>query len=270
MSPSFLRAAPLLAALLCAGCMDARAVDADLGEGRLRVFNAVVNQNTVRPGDTLDVLVDGSTAPPGARALGRGAASAHAPVRAGVHTFQARVSGDTRPEAQAGLLTFDARLRTLAEWDHTVYLVGRVPLFGAPDVQPVLVREDPFPPSTGPGGVRNARVRLVNAAPFAGGTNPTGTQLRLFLTDAAQPAPPLSSLEPAAVTSYRFASENVELAPGVYRATVARNTLLLVQDTLHLAPGSTRSLVVVSTAAAATPSAANHVLVKLQDPEASR
>ncbi len=270
MNPSFLRAAPALAALVLAACMDARPVDAGLAEGRLRVFNAVVNQNGVRPGDTLDVLVDGSTAAPGARALRRGAATAHAPVRAGVHTFQARAAGDTRPEAQVGLLTFDARVRTLAGWDHTVYLVGRIPVFGTPDVQPVLVREDPFPPSAGPGGVRNARVRMVNAAPFAGGATPTGTQLRLFLTDAALPAPPLGTLEPAGVASYRFSTADVEVAPGLYRATVARGSVLLVQDTLRLAPGSTRSLVVVSTASAATPSAANHVLVTLQDPEASR
>lgn len=272
MSSRSLHAAPALASLLLlASCMDAGPVDSGGDEGRLRVFNAVVNQNTTRPGDTVDVLVDGSDAAPGARALPRGTATAYAPVRAGVHSFQARIAGDTRPATLSNLVVFDARVRTLGEWDHTVYMVGRVPAFGAPDVQPLLVREDPFPPSMGPDGVRNARIRMVNAAPFAGGATPTGTQLRLVLTDADAPSPPLSTLQPAGVASYRNATADVEVPPGRFRATVVRGTaLVLVQDTVHLAPGSVRTLVVVSRAAAATPSAANHTLVKLQDPETPR
>jgi hypothetical protein len=268
MTTRFLRATAAVLPLLVAACVNAGPVEAGMEEGRLRVFNAVVNQGSTRPGDTLDVMVDGSTGAPGARALRLGTGTEYRPVAAGVHDFQARLSSDARPAAQSDLIPHQARVRTFAEWDHTVFLVGRVPAFGAPDVQPVLVREDPFPPSLGADGTRNARVRLVNAAPFASGSTGTGAPLSLLMSDATLPAPPLGSLAPAGQALYRNASVEVELRPGSYRASVVRGTAaLLVQDTVQLAPGSVRTLVVVSTAAAATPSAANHRLVKLRDRE---
>lgn len=260
--PRLFRATAAAALLLAAACEPSGTLPGEEGSAELRVFSAVHNASTARPGTRVDALVDGSASAPGATALDRHTATAYAPVEAGVHRFGARLAGDERPEAQSALVTFDARGRTLAGWSYTLFLVGTVPSFGASTVQPLLVAEDPFAPSAG-----SARLRVANAAPFAVGTAGTGAQLRVYLLPGAG-APPSSfgELAPLFTLGYRQVSPDQEVAPGTYRVAIVRtNGALLVSDTVQLTAGASRTAVVVSTASAATPAPANHRVLRLTD-----
>ncbi|HYW06604.1 MAG TPA: DUF4397 domain-containing protein [Longimicrobium sp.] len=261
------RAAAVAALLLAAACESAGTLPGEDGTAELRVFSAVYNASTARPGQRVDALVDGSPEQPGAAALDRHTATAYAGLEAGVHRFGARLAGDDRPAAQSALVTFDARGRALAGWSYTLFLVGTVPAFGAPTVQPILVSEDPFAPSPG-----SARIRVVNAAPYAVGSAGTGAQLRVYLLPGSQPLPTsYAALAPLFTIGYRQASPDVEVAPGTYRVAIVRtNGSLLASDTVQLAAGSRRTAVAVSTGPAATPAPANHRVLRLTDRETPR
>lgn len=261
------RAAAAAALLASTACEPSGTLPGEEGTADLRLFSAVHNASTARPGTRVDVLVDGSAELPGATGLDRHTATAYAPLQAGVHRFDARLAGDERPEAQSALIGIDARGRALAGWSYTLFLVGTVPSLGAPTVQPLLVAEDPFAPSPG-----SARIRVVNAAPYAVGAAGTGAQLRVYLLPGSAPPPSsFAALAPLYTVGYRQVSPDQEVAPGTYRVAIVRtNGALLVSDTVQLAAGASRSAVVVSTASAATPLPANHRVLRLTDRETSR
>lgn len=258
-----------LAAALLAGC-DNAAAPVGIGDGpaRMRAVNAVVNRGTTFSG-ALDVLVDSAAGSPGASALAAGAASPYAEVQPGLHTLTARMTGDGRPAAQANLFRRDVRLRMAGGFGYTVVVAGVAPATGvaaAGAVEPVMVADDPFAPSRGADGRRQARVRLVNAAPYAAGTE-NGTLVSLYVTPGTQPPGSLFDLAAQSVVGYRQAGDPLELAPGTYTITVARtaNARVLGRQVVELAPGAARTFVISSVAPTTAPALANHRLSTLVD-----
>lgn len=257
------------AAAVLAGC-DNAAAPVGIGDGlaRVRAFNAVVNRNTKLSG-ALDVLVDSAVRSAGADSLAPGAASPYGDAEPGVHVFTARMAGDARPIAQSNLFRRQVRLRTAGGFGYTVVVAGVVPPTGLPAagaVEPVIVADDPFPPSRGADGQLRARVRLVNAAPYAAGTE-AGTLISLFVTPGTQPPGSLFDLAAQSVVAYRQAGAPVELPAGTYTVTVARtaNARVLGRQVMELAPGAARTFVISSIAPTTTPGLANHRLSILND-----
>ncbi|MEW5927481.1 MAG: DUF4397 domain-containing protein [Gemmatimonadota bacterium] len=267
--PFFPARAALAAALLAAGCDGGDPVGSGPDTARLRVFNAVTNQGaTIRARET-DVLVDSSTAPPGAAALSPNTGTQYADVQAGAHAYVARRAGDLRLGGQANLLGFNARATLAGGFDYTLYVIGVVGVDETAAVAPLLLADDPFPPSrAADGAALQARVRLVNAAPFAGGSAAgAGTLLRLYVTPGGAPAPAaVTTLAPAASVQYRQASAALELPAGSYTFTAAQPSgRIVAQATLSLPAGAARTLVATSGEPTTSPAPANHALAVLTD-----
>lgn len=261
------RALFLLGLAAAAACDGGAGAPTGIGTGpaRLRAFNAVVNADP-RFGGSVDLVVDGSTLRPGAPSVAPGAASEYAAAGEGLLSFHARLTGDSRPPAQSNLLRGERRLRAAGGFDYSLYLVGVVPEAGAADVEPLAVTDDPFPPSRGPDGRPRARVRLVNAAPYAGGT-PGGTLVSLYVTPGAAPPESFFELVAQSVIGYREAGGAVEVAPGTYTVTAVRTLTygVLARRVVRLDPGAARTFVVVSDRPTAAPSPDDHRLVSLTD-----
>jgi hypothetical protein len=258
-----------VAAALLAGCDDA-AAPTGIGDGpaRVRAFNAVVNRNTSVSG-ALDVLVSGAVQTPGVAGVAAGAASPYGDAEPGVYGFTTRMAGDARPIAQSNLFRREVRLRTAGGFGYTLVVAGVVPPTGVPAagaVEPVIVPDDPFAPSRGADGRLQARVRLVNAAPYAAGTE-AGTLISLFVTPGTQPPGSLFGLAAQSVVAYRQAGAPLELSPGTYTVTIARtaNARVLGRQVVELAPGAARTFVISSIAPTTAPALANHRLSILND-----
>lgn len=272
---SFRRSGALLVVLVVGlaslgACNDGAITDPP-GPARLRVVNAVRNQSKLFPGDSIDVAVDSSTAPPGAGALGFGAATPYADLGSGIHSYFARVTGDGRTGGPENILRFVPRLQAVGGFTYTMVMTGVVPPEGVEEigaVSPVYVTDDRFPPSRVPGGTElHARFKVINAAPYAAGAT-AGTLTSVYLTPGAE-APPtsVSALVPRATASYRNTTRSVEVVPGTYYLTVATAARRIVaQQQVTFAAGAARTLVLISTSPAPTPpSPANHALITLAD-----
>lgn len=256
MSRRLLRPAALIAALLLAAACDGDGpVDPDSGPARLRVFNAVVSAG----GDAIEVRVD-SSAVLGA-AVAQSASTEFAEMEPGAHRFEARLAGATRD-----LFGGSARATVAGGFGYTLLAVGTVPEFGTPNVVPVLVADDPFPPSRVPGSsAYHARIQVVNAAPFAGGAAGTGALLQAFVTEGDAPES-IGGIAPLLTIGYRNASAPRELPAGRYTVTLARlNGAVVAQETIELGAGHARTLVLASGEATASPSPDNHRIVVLAD-----
>lgn len=258
MSRRLLRPAALAAAvlLIATACDGDGPVDPGAGPARLRVFNAVVGPGA----DVLEVRVD-SAAAPGAAAVPQSQSTEYAQIDPGTHRFEARLAGSTRD-----LFGGSARAVTVGGFGYTLLAVGTVPAFGAPDVAPLLVADDPFPPSrTADGGAYHARIQVVNAAPFAGGAAGTGALVQAFVT-AGDPPAGIADVAPSLTIGYRNASTPLELPAGRYTVTLARlNGAVVARETIELGAGHARTLVLTSGESTASPSPDNHRIVVLAD-----
>ncbi|WP_420127236.1 DUF4397 domain-containing protein [Longimicrobium sp.] len=254
MSCRLLRHAALIAALLLAACDGDGPVDPGAGPARLRVFNAVVSPGA----DPIEVRAD-SSAVLGA-AVPQSESTAFAEIGAGTHRFEARLAGATRD-----LFGGSARAVMVGGFGYTLLAVGTVPAFGTPDVRPLLVADDPFPPSRVPGGTAyHARIQVVNAAPFAGTTG-TGALVQAYITEGDAPAS-IGGVAPSLTIGYRNASTPLELPAGRYTVTLARlNGAVVARQTIELGAGHARTLVLASSGATASPSPDNHRIVVLAD-----
>jgi len=256
MSRRLLRPAAAIAALLLAAACDGDGpVAADAGPARLRVFNAVVSPGA----DAIEVRVDSSAAP-GAAAVPQSASTEFVEIDAGAHRFEARLAGSTRD-----LFGGSARATMVGGFGYTLLAVGQVPAFGTPDVRPMLVADDPFPPSRVPGGsALHARIQIVNAAPYAGGTA-TGALVQAFITEGDAPGG-IGGIAPSFAIGYRNATTPLELPAGRYTVTLARlNGAVVARQTVDLGAGHARTLVLTSGEATASPSPENHRIVVLAD-----
>lgn len=256
MNRRLFRPAALAAALLLAAACDGDdPVNPGAGPARLRVFNAVVSPAA----SPTEVRVDSSAAP-GAAAVPQSTGTAFAEIDAGTYRFEARLAGGARD-----LFGGSARVVMAGGFGYTLLAVGTVPQSGTPNVAPVLVADDPFPPSRTPdGGGYHARIQVVNAAPYADGTA-TGALVQAYVTEGGAPAG-IGDLAPAFAIGYRNASTPLELPAGRYTVTVARlNGAVVARQTIDLGAGHARTLVLTSTEATASPSPANHRIVVLAD-----
>lgn len=255
MSRRLLRPAALAAALLLAAACDGDGpVAADAGPARLRVFNAVVSPGA----GAIEVRADSSAT------LGAVAPSESTPfaeIDPGAHRFEARLAGGARDLFGGG-----ARATVAGGFGYTLLAVGTVPEFGAPNVAPMLVADDPFPPSrTADGAAYHARIQVVNAAPFAGGAAGTGALLQAYVTAGDAPES-IGGTAPSLTIGYRNASAPLELAAGRYTITLARlNGAVVARETIALGAGHARTLVLASGEATASPSPDNHRIVVLAD-----
>ncbi|HYW13368.1 MAG TPA: hypothetical protein VE871_15520 [Longimicrobium sp.] len=255
MSRRLLRSAGLAALFLAAACDGDGPVNPGAGPARLRVFNAVVSPGA----DAIEVRVASSTAP--GAAIPHSEATAFAEIEPGAHRFEARLAGSTRD-----LFGGSARATTVGGFGYTLLAVGKVPAFGTPDVAPVLVAHDPFPPSRVPGGTAyHARIQVVNAAPYAGGTAGAGALLQAFITEGDAPES-IGGIAPSLTIGFRNASTPLELPAGRYTVTLARlNGAVVARQTIELGAGHVRTLILTSSEATASPSPDNHRIVVLSD-----
>jgi len=234
---------------------------------------------------TIDVLIDSSATAPGAASIpansvfpSGGTGSGYEPLIPDVHTFVARLAGDTGPTS-----TFYTNLTdSLPYLPHqfftsatpsTLIIAGIVPVSpaaGAPHTR-VPATAVPFTVSTGDpfqpplvNGVYQARFTVINAAPFTtvGGF---GATLSIYLTPGATAPTTVTGLTSLGVAAYRFASQYQNADAGIYTLTLTAASKIVAQTTVTLAAGEVRTYVVQSTGYAAVPSPANSTILALLD-----
>jgi hypothetical protein len=260
-----------LATILIAagGCGDA--VGPVMTMTHFRLVNAVVNLQPGHDG-SINVLIDSLTAPPGVLNLAPGGVRDYVETPVGVRSYEARFSAPDRGEPlflNANGQPYLVRQYFTAGFRYTLIPTGVFPAvgnLGAGDITPTIILDDPYP---GPvvNGRYQARVRLINVAPFAGGTAGTGTALRLYVTPGDTPLSTVAGLRWQVTASYRAASgEHVNLEAGDYVITVTVGTSILASMPVKLASGEVRDFVLVSTEAVVAPATAgpqNHKLLNL-------
>lgn len=277
----FLMAPVILAALLAAGACDNGATEPD-GTGRIRIVNAVFQGASAAEAVpiAIDVLIDSVGASPGAVeippvALAPGtsadamvAAAGYRDIATGVHGFTARASGTL--DTNSSLYRSTAATEYLPKqyvttFPFTLIVAGVIPPPGAP-VEPTAVpfamlSDDPFtPPSRD--GVLQARVRVINAAPYTSEAG-TGSTISVYLTPGST-AP--ATLPPTADATARYRNGSVYLNrdAGTYTVTLVAGASAVYQAPITLGAGEVRTLILQSIAAGA-PAAANHTVRDLLD-----
>lgn len=232
---------------------------------------------------TIDVLIDSSTTAPGAasipgNSLFPSGGSVYEPLTPAVHTFVARLAGDTGPTSTfftnvTDSLPYLPHQFFTSATPSTMVIAGIVPVSpaaGAPHTRVpatavpfTILTDDPFPPPK-VGGTYQARFTVINAAPFtsAGGF---GATLSIYLTPGATAPTTVTGLTSLGVAVYRRASQYQNADAGTYTLTLAAGTRIVAQTTATLGAGEVRSYVVQSTGYAAVPSPANSTIQALLD-----
>jgi hypothetical protein len=235
----------------------------------------------------IDVLIDSSSAAPSAVAIPAVSvftsastdSSDYEPVAVGVHSFVATLTGQTGPTASfftnANSVQYLPMQYLSTGVPYTMVLAGIVPITAAagtsqtltaPTAAPfVAITDDPFPPPL-VNGKYQARLRIINAAPFAAATG-LGATVSLYLTPGSTPPATVTTLSALGAAAYRGASAYVNADAGVYTLTAALSvgSVVLAQKPVTLSAGEVRTFVLQSTGYAATPAAANHTLKSLID-----
>lgn len=290
------RAALVATVAALAACGSDSATGVSATPARIRVVNSVFQYNdaTSTASKTtpvaIDVLVDSSTNTPGMAAIPPNSiaaltgadAAGYAPAVADVHTFVARLAGDTGPTA-----TFFTNATTnlpylphqylSASTPYTMVVAGIVPatptngtnvLVPSTAVPFTVLTDDPFqPPQVG--GAYQARFRVINAAPFTVATG-IGSTLIVYVTPGATPPTPATLPSAASASAlYRNASIYLNDDPGTYVLTLTigsgATAKIVAQTPITLAAGEVRTFVVQSTGYAAVPSPANSKITSLLD-----
>jgi len=230
----------------------------------------------------IDILIDSSTTAPGlaalpANSISAGPGSSFEPIDADVHTFVARLAGDTGPTSSfftnANNLPYLPHQYLTSGTPYTLVVAGIVPVTpaaGAPHtlipstaVPFAVITNDPFPPPQA-NGAYQARFTVINAAPFAVSTG-LGSTLAIYLTPGPTPPTTVTGLTSSGTALYRSGSAYVNTDAGTYTLTLAAGTRIVAQSAVTLGAGEVRSFVVQSTGYAATPSPANSTITSLLD-----
>jgi hypothetical protein len=231
----------------------------------------------------IDVLIDSSSASPGAMAIPANSVfpssgSGYQPISPDVHTFVARLPGDTGPTS-----TFFTNITdSLPYLPHQVFtsatpstlvVAGIIPVspapgaphtrIPAPAVPFTVLTNDPFPPPL-VNGAYQARFVVINAAPFTS-VSGNGATLAIYLTPGSTPPLTVTGLTSLGGMLYRRASLYFNANPGIYTLTLTASTKIVAQATITLAAGEVRSYVAQSTGYSAVPSPANSVITPFLD-----
>jgi hypothetical protein len=284
--------------LFLAALAGAIACGSDNGTGtpptpaKIRVVNSVFQYtdatNTaskVAP-RSIDMLVDSATSSPGAIAIAPVSifapagtdSSYYEQLPAGVHSFTGRLTGSTGQTSSfytnsVNNLPYLARQYLVSATPYTIVVAGIVPVTAATGTAQALtpstaapfvaLLDDPFPPPQ-VNGAYQTRFRIVNAAPFAAATG-LGATVSAYLTPGTTPPASVATLSPTATALYRSPSVYINADAGTYTLTFTVGAVILSQSTVTFAAGEVRTFVLQSTAYAATPSVANHVVRALLD-----
>jgi len=271
-------AATLVAAAAC-GSDNTTSVSAP--PAQFRIINSVFNYTDATSTasktapSAIDVLIDSSSTKPGVTAMpGNSIVPAgdpgYEPLSPEVHSFVARLSGDTGPTSTFFTNTTDSlpylpRQVFTSATPYTMVVAGLVPVPAAPGAPHTRVPApavpftvligDPFPPPKVDGAYQ-ARFVVINAAPFTSTTG-NGATLSAYLTPGNVPPSTVTGLTTLGGALYRRASNYFNADPGTYTLTLAAGSKIVAHSAITLAAGEVRSYVVQSTGYAAVPSPAN-------------
>jgi hypothetical protein len=261
--------------VVLAACTDTTSPGGTMG--RIRIVNSVFQGDNAAAAVpvAIDVLIDSATsgagianlvalglAPGNATDVGAGnhtgagaifTAAGYRNLPAGLHSFLARVNGTTASFFQTGSGPYLPK-QYMLPWPYTFVLAGVVPDTGAPASGAVpwaMIADDPFPPPTD-----SARVQVINAAPMADPSG-QGTDITATLINGADTM--------SATASYRGSSGYINPPAGTWIIIFATAADTLHTDTLTFAKGDVRTLLVQSTAYAATPGPGNTKVTNLLD-----
>lgn len=280
-------AATLVAAAAC-GSDSTTGVSAP--PAQLRIINSVFQYTDATSAASktapasIDVLIDSSTTAPGAAAIAgnslipSGGSVSYEPLTPEVHTFVARLAGDTGPTSTFFTNVTDSlpylphQVFTSAT-PYTLVIAGIVPVppvagaphkrVPAPAVPFTVLTGDPFPPPL-VNGTYQARFTVINAAPFTS-ISGLGATLSMYLTPGTTAPTTVTGLTLLGNSLYRNASAYQNVDAGTYTLTLTASSKIVAQTTITLAAGEVRSYVVQSTGYAAVPSPANSVVQALLD-----
>ena len=280
-------AATLVAAAAC-GSDSTTGVSAP--PAQLRIINSVFQYTDATSAASktapvsIDVLIDSSTTAPGAAAIPGNSlvpssgSSTYEPLTPEVHTFVARLAGDTGPTSTFFTNVTDSlpylphQVFTSAT-PYTIVIAGIVPVspaagaphkrVPAPAVPFTVLTGDPFPPPL-VSGTYQARFTVINAAPFTSATG-LGATLAMYLTPGTTAPTTVTGLTSLGNSFYRNASAYQNADAGTYTLTLTASSKIVAQTTITLAAGEVRTLIVQSTGYAAVPSPANSVVKALLD-----
>jgi len=259
-------------------------VSVQKGTAYIRIVNSVFQGDDPQTAVAvpIDFIVDSSTAhpsvtniPPGSIAAGD-SANGFIALPAGLHTFIARVAGDTT--LSHSLYTSSANTPWLPKMDltgntyYTIVLTGTIPTSGPipGDAIPWIANvNDPFAGDTSVGVVQ-ARFSMTYAAPYTS-TSGRGAYIKLYLTPGATPPANLSSYAPYSLSlsfmSYPYTFiQGQDIPPGTYTATITDlSGKIFAQQPVTFTEGEVKSFILQSTAYSATPGTGNSVLQILHD-----
>lgn len=276
--------------VIASACGSDSATGVSVAPAQLRIINSVFHYTdaTSTASKTapvaIDVLIDSSTTAPGMAAISANSvlpaagAATYEPLNPAVHTFVARLAGDTGPTssfytALTDSLPYLPHQYVTSGTPYTLVVAGIVPVspaagaahtrVPAPAVPFTVITNDPFPPPQA-NGVYQARFVVINAAPFTSVTG-LGSTLLIYLTPGTVAPTTVTGLTSSGGVLYRSASQYINADAGPYTLTLAASSKIVTQTAITLAAGEVRSYVVLSTGYAAVPSPTNSVIRSLLD-----
>jgi hypothetical protein len=233
----------------------------------------------------IDVLIDSAGEAPSAIAIAPTSifapsaadASMYEKLDQGVHSFVARLAGDTRSQSSfytnVNNTQYLPRQYLTSVTPYTLVVAGIVPVTAPEGAAQVLtpttavpftaVTDDPFPPPL-VNGTYQTRFRVINAAPYAAATG-LGATVSIYLTPGTTPPATVTGLTASGTALYRNASVYINADAGPYVITLSSGTTILARSAVTFAAGEVRTFVLQSTGYAATPSPANQILQALID-----
>jgi hypothetical protein len=286
------RIAVVVVALLATAACESDRVNAPHdGPAKIRIVNSVfqyldaANVAARTAPRAIDVLIDSQPSSPGAvniaptsvHAIGADS-SAYVELPNGIHSFVARLAGQTSATSQLFTNTTNnqpylPRQYLAPRMPYTLVVAGIAPVTAAPGtVQQATpgtafvfsaVVDDPFPPQQ-VNGAYQARFRVINAAPFAAATG-AGVTISTYLTSGTTAPTTVAGLTQLGGALYRNGTAYFNVAPGAYVLTLTSGTTILAQSPVTFGAGELRTFVLQSTGFAATPGPANHRITSLLD-----
>ena len=287
-----LREFVLVSLVAAAGCSESTSPAAL--PARIRVFNNVFQGATASAAlpIAVDLLIDSLTTSPAVTNLANGsfatgnasgggigsttnaatlfAAAGYRDLASGIHSFQARKTGQNDAFFRNANGTVYLPRQYITPFPYTCVLAGLVPPDGstwttAPISFCLLPPDDPFsPPKDTLAGHTGftSRMRFINAATFASAAG-TGASLTFTLV------PSSAAVNPANITAtavFRAASAYVNPPAGGYTLNISTAAGIVYTSPVTFAAGEVRTILVYSTGFAANPvTGANHQVVNTLD-----
>lgn len=285
----FVRLALVATVVAAVACGSDNTTGVSAPSAQFRIINSVFNytdatSNASRTAPSaIDILIDSSSAKPGVMAMpGNSIVPAsdpgYEPLSPAVHTFVARLSGDTGPTSTFFTNTTDSlpylpRQVFTSATPYTMVVAGIVPVpaaAGAPhtrvpatSVPFTVFTGDPFPPPK-VGSAYQARFVIVNAAPFTT-VSGNGATLLAYLTPGDVAPTTVTGLTALGGMLYRRSSNYFNADVGTYTLTLTASSKIVAHATVTLAAGEVRTYVVQSTGYAAVPSPSNSIVTSFLD-----